>query len=298
MHTSIEKIKENEITELNFTATGIDEDYMTYLVEALEKNTSITKFFFDLCSMQANELKILRDALLLRKKIEYVGLGQNGLSDESEVHIAALISHNTISGMVIRISGNEFKNDCKRRLEKLAAQHGVKLVTEFPRCETAIDNTTGTLNLSNTAFDIRLGELISGQIKANASINRFLLNNSQLFDDDLATLHEVLLQKKTIAFMDISNNSLSDKSIPFLIQLMSNNARLELNVSGNQFSNEGRRKLLKTAITSKDVKLIANSSDSPKPKRPFFNETHANGSHSDGDLYKGNGHKFDIKGKR
>jgi Ran GTPase-activating protein (RanGAP) involved in mRNA processing and transport len=298
MFRQLQDAKENKTDTINYAVQYISEVEANSIADALQDNISVKKLLLNLSVLQDAGLAIIHKALLTHPPMELIDISDTSLTDISVSLIASLIQRKIAK--LINIRANEdISVENIDMLKKLALENGVKLITVTHKFKLVRENNTDVIDFLSTPFDFgNLAYLLCDVLNKNSSVKKLLFNGSQLCDEDLTALYEVLLQKKTLTMIDLSNNLLTDESIPFLIQLINSNQRLTLNVSGNMFSGEEINKLLKAAVVSANIKLITKPEDSPKLRRTFLDKTDAGSmskrSHSEGDLSVGNQRRIGI----
>ena len=118
------------------------------------------------------------------------------------------------------------------------------------------EDTVIEIDLSAVTFNERRANELSEALKINKKAKRILLDLCELTDREFAIISQGLLSHPTMDAIDIANNSLSDASLPYIIKIIEAKKAINLNIKGNNFSNNSaNKKELHNAILASENKV-------------------------------------------
>jgi hypothetical protein len=129
MRTPYKKIIDNKATIAEFTASSINNEFITQIVESLEHNTSVQTISFDGSHLHDKQLKILAEALMrVGRKREALILDNTEITKDSVPVLEDLIKSKVIGSLFLYATEDISESpEIKANLQKLSADNQVSI---------------------------------------------------------------------------------------------------------------------------------------------------------------------------
>jgi Ran GTPase-activating protein (RanGAP) involved in mRNA processing and transport len=155
-------------------------------------------------------------------------LADNLLSDVGLAHLSQALSHRSLQ--IMNVANNQFSDS---GLQKLA--EGIQ------------PSVLHTLDISGHTFSAQSLRYFSETLK-KSSLKTLTLHDGHLESEDLVSLQDCL---KNLIYLDLSDNLLIDKDIPFLFKQLSASALKTLILARNEFTDQAAHRIAEGLPTTR-----------------------------------------------
>lgn len=248
----VEKIKKNDITEVNSPYKSPDTKIATELALSLAHNTSVTSFSLDRCFIGAEIGKLIAEALFNNKTITSLNLGFCNLSNNDPEAQVGKILANTL--MVNKTITDINLNNCHFGP---AVGNSFAQVLEVNSTLTSIHLSFLLYNSQLNAIEDRIGRILFNDASnisreecfiniTNALISNKTLTNIDLSNNDLGylpgigdMLSDIIEHNKTLKRIDLGNNKLNPETgIAIAKAALKNKTLIHLDLRDNRLDSQ------------------------------------------------------------
>lgn len=234
------EVNDSDLVELNLDGIDLDRSAGTdALIDALAKNTVVTKLWFD--NTYVND--ILAEALSLvlsnNHSITHVSLRHNDITSEGCECLLGMLDSN-LSIISLDLSGNLVDEHLMDEIDVILSQRkcqvGSMSLSVLLQRVIGNDRTLTELELDNRPDDMMSHEIeaIIEGLARNNFVTKISLCNNDLDDNFVASLSMALVYDHTITHLLLSGNHITSDGCEYLLGLLdSNETIIFLDLRGN-----------------------------------------------------------------